>query len=190
MRFALMLESQQGLSYGDHVAIAKRAEANGIEALFRSDHYTSFPGPGGQPTTDAWTVVAGLARETDRIGLGVLVSPVTFRHPGSFAKVVTTVDEMSGGRIEVGVGAGWNEIEHRQHGLPFPPIKERADLMEDQLAILRLLRLVAAREEGRQTFYRVIDHFVGDLVHDCLAHVEEGGHGSRPGHQHPHKKRR
>ena len=136
MRFALMLESQQGLSYGDHVAIAKRAEANGIEALFRSDHYTSFPGPGGQPTTDAWTVVAGLARETDRIGLGVLVSPVTFRHPGSFAKVVTTVDEMSGGRIEVGVGAGWNDIEHSQLGLSFPDIKERADLMEDQLAIL------------------------------------------------------
>src|SRR6476620_4474272 len=136
MRFALMLESQQGLSYGDHVAIAKRAEANGIEALFRSDHYTSFPGPGGQPTTDAWTVIAGLARETDRMGLGVLVSPVTFRHPGSFAKVVTTVDEMSGGRIEVGVGAGWNDVEHSQLGLSFPDIKERADLMEDQLAIL------------------------------------------------------
>ena len=136
MRFALMLESQQGLSYGDHVAIAKRAEANGIETLFRSDHYTSFPGPSGQPTTDAWTVMAGLARDTDRIGLGVLVSPMTFRHPGSFAKVVTTVDEMSGGRIEVGVGAGWNELEHRQLGLAFPPIKERADLMEDTLAIL------------------------------------------------------
>lgn len=136
MRFALMLESQQGLSYGDHVAIAKRAEANGFETLFRSDHYTSFPGPTGRPTTDAWTVVAGLARDTDRIGLGVLVSPVTFRHPGSFAKVVTTVDEMSGGRIEVGVGAGWNELEHRELGLPFPPIKERADLMEDELAIL------------------------------------------------------
>jgi alkanesulfonate monooxygenase SsuD/methylene tetrahydromethanopterin reductase-like flavin-dependent oxidoreductase (luciferase family) len=136
MRFALMLESQQGLSYGDHVAIAKRAEANGLEALFRSDHYQSFPGPAGEPTTDAWTVVAGLARETDRIGLGVLVSPVTFRHPGNFAKIVTTVDEMSGGRIEVGVGAGWNEDDHNQLGLPFPPIGERADLMEDQLAIL------------------------------------------------------
>jgi alkanesulfonate monooxygenase SsuD/methylene tetrahydromethanopterin reductase-like flavin-dependent oxidoreductase (luciferase family) len=136
MRFALMLEAQQGLSYGDHVAIAKRAEANGLEALFRSDHYRSFPGPAGQPTTDAWTVLAGLARETDRLGLGVLVSPVTFRHPGSFAKVVTTVDEMSGGRIEVGVGAGWNEFDHSQLGLPFPPITERADLMEDQLAIL------------------------------------------------------
>jgi alkanesulfonate monooxygenase SsuD/methylene tetrahydromethanopterin reductase-like flavin-dependent oxidoreductase (luciferase family) len=139
MRFALMLESQQGLSYGDHVAIAKRAEANGIETLFRSDHFQSFPGPAGRPTTDAWTVMAGLARETDRIGLGVLVAPVTFRHPGTFAKVVTTVDEMSGGRIEVGVGAGWNELEHRQLGLAFPPIKERADLMEDELAILHWL---------------------------------------------------
>ena len=137
MRFVLMLESQQGLSYADHVAIARRAEANGFEALFRSDHYQSFPGPTGRPTTDAWTVMAGLARDTERIGLGVLVSPMTFRHPGSFAKVVTTVDEMSGGRIEVGVGAGWHELEHRQLGLPFPPIKERADLMEDTLAILQ-----------------------------------------------------
>jgi F420-dependent oxidoreductase-like protein len=136
MRFALMIEPQQGLSYGDQLAIARRAEANGFETLFRSDHYASFPGPAGQPTTDTWAVLAGLARDTERIGLGSLVSPVTFRHPGSFAKVVTTVDEMSGGRIEVGVGAGWNELEHRQLGLAFPPIRERADLLEDTLAIL------------------------------------------------------
>jgi probable F420-dependent oxidoreductase, Rv1855c family len=136
MRFALMIEPQQGLSYGDQVAIARRAEANGFETLFRSDHYASFPGPAGRSTTDAWAVLAGLARDTQRIGLGTLVSPVTFRHPGNFAKVVTTVDEMSGGRIEVGVGAGWNELEHRQLGLPFPPIHERADLLEDTLAIL------------------------------------------------------
>ena len=109
MRFVLMIEAQQGLSYGDQVTLAKRAEANGFEAFFRSDHYASFPGPAGHPTTDAWTVIAGLARDTDRIGLGVLVSPVTFRRPGSFAKVVTTADEMSGGRVEVGLGAGWNE---------------------------------------------------------------------------------
>ncbi|MGK2850042.1 MAG: LLM class flavin-dependent oxidoreductase [Candidatus Limnocylindrales bacterium] len=131
-----MTEPQQGMSYADQLAAAKRAERNGFEAFFRADHFASFPGEAGQPTTDAWTVMAGLARETERIGLGVLVAPVTFRHPGVFAKVVTTVDEMSGGRIEVGVGAGWNEIEHRQLGLAFPPIKERADLMEDQLAIL------------------------------------------------------
>lgn len=136
MRFVLMTEPQQGMSYADHLAITKRAEANGFEAFLRSDHFASFPGAAGQPTTDAWTVVAGLARETERIGLGVLVSPVTFRHPGTFAKVVTTADEMSGGRIEVGVGAGWNDLEHRELGLAFPGIKERADLMEDQLAIL------------------------------------------------------
>ena len=136
MRFALMIEPQQGLSYGDQVAIAKRAEANGFETLFRSDHYASFPGPAGQPTTDAWAVIAGLARDTDRIGLGALVSPVTFRHPGNLAKVVTTVDEMSGGRIEVGLGAGWNDLEHRQLGLSFPEIRERADLLEDSFAML------------------------------------------------------
>lgn len=136
MRYVLMTEPQQGMSYADHVAIARRAETNGFEAFFRSDHYASFPGAPGQPTTDAWTVVAGLARDTERIGLGVLVSPVTFRHPGAFAKIVITADEMSGGRIEVGVGAGWNELEHRQLGLAFPPIADRADLLEDQLAIL------------------------------------------------------
>ena len=136
MRFVLMTEPQQGMSYADQLAAAKRAEANGFDAYFRADHFASFPGPPGRPTTDAWTILAGLARETQRIGLGVLVSPVTFRHPGVFAKVVTTVDEMSGGRIEVGVGAGWNDLEHEQLGLAFPPIKERADLMEDQLAIL------------------------------------------------------
>lgn len=136
MRFAIQIEPQQGMSYADQLAVAKRAEANGLEAFFRSDHYASFPGPAGKPTTDAWAVLAGLARDTDRIGLGTLVSPVTFRHPGNLAKVVTTVDEMSGGRIEVGVGAGWNDLEHRQLGLDFPPIKERADLLEDQLAIL------------------------------------------------------
>ncbi|MBI2763049.1 MAG: LLM class flavin-dependent oxidoreductase [Chloroflexi bacterium] len=136
MRFAMMIEAQQGLSYADQLAIVLRAEAAGFEAFFRSDHYASFPGPSDGESSDAWTVLAGLARETERIALGVLVSPATFRHPGSFVKVVTTVDQMSGGRIEVGVGAGWNAADHRPLGLAFPEIRERADLMEDQLAIL------------------------------------------------------
>lgn len=136
MRFALMIEAQQGLTYDEQLAIVRRAEAAGFESFFRSDHYQSFPGPAGEQTTDAWTVLAGLARETSRIGLGVLVSPVTFRLAGNMAKVVTTVDHMSGGRIEFGLGAGWNDEEHRQLGLPFPPIGERADLLEDHLAIL------------------------------------------------------
>jgi alkanesulfonate monooxygenase SsuD/methylene tetrahydromethanopterin reductase-like flavin-dependent oxidoreductase (luciferase family) len=136
MRFALMIEAQQGLSYADQLAIVRRAEAAGFEAFFRSDHYAAFPGASDNPTTDAWAVLAGLARETERITLGALVSPVTFRHPGNFVKIVTTVDQMSGGRIEVGVGAGWNESDHLPLGLGFPEIRERADLMEDQLAIL------------------------------------------------------
>jgi len=136
MRYALMIEAQQGLSYADQLALARRAEAAGFEAFFRSDHYSSFPGEAGRPTTDAWAVLAGLARETERIGLGTLVSPVTFRHPGAFAKLVTTVDEMSGGRVEVGVGAGWNADDHEPLGLAFPPLEERANLLEDQLAVL------------------------------------------------------
>jgi F420-dependent oxidoreductase-like protein len=136
VRFALMIEPQQGLSYADQLAIVQRAESVGFESFFRSDHYQSFPGPAGEPTTDAWAVLAGLARETSTITLGTLVSPVTFRHVGNLAKVVTTVDEMSGGRVEFGLGAGWNEEEHEQLGLPFPEIGERGDLLEEQLAVL------------------------------------------------------
>ncbi len=136
MRFALMIEPQQGLSYEEQLAVARRAESAGFEAMFRSDHYESFPGDSGEPTTDAWAVLAGLARETRRIRLGVLVSPVLFRTPGNLAKVVTTVDEMSGGRVEVGVGTGWHADEHRRHGFPFPEIGERADRLEETLEIL------------------------------------------------------
>jgi F420-dependent oxidoreductase-like protein len=136
MRFALMTEPQQGLSYEEILALARTAEEAGLEALFRSDHYTSFPGEAGMPTTDAWATLAGLARDTTRIRLGTLVSPVTFRIPGSLAKVVATTDEMSGGRIELGMGAGWNEQEHRELGIPFPPLRERYDRLEEALAII------------------------------------------------------
>ncbi len=136
MRFALMTEPQQGLTYLELLALAQAAEDAGFEAFFRSDHYTSFPGEAGRPTTDAWATLAGLARETARIHLGTLVSPVTFRIPGSFAKVVATVDEMSGGRVEVGTGAGWNEREHHELGIPFPPLRERYDMLEEELAIV------------------------------------------------------
>ncbi len=136
MRFALMTEPQQGLSYQEVLALARTAEEAGFEAYFRSDHYTSFPGEAGLPTTDAWATLAGLARDTARIRLGTLVSPVTFRIPGSFAKVVATVDEMSGGRIEVGMGAGWNREEHQELGIPFPPLGERYDMLEEGLAIV------------------------------------------------------
>jgi F420-dependent oxidoreductase-like protein len=138
MRVALMTEPQQGVSYLELLAIARAAESAGFQGFFRSDHFTSFPGPKGEHTTDAWATLAGLARETTGIQLGVLVSPVTFRIPGSFAKLVSTVDEMSGGRVEVGVGAGWNEADHRELGIPYPTdAVERVDMLEEQLAILR-----------------------------------------------------
>jgi alkanesulfonate monooxygenase len=136
MRFALMSEPQQGLSYDEILALARAAEAAGIEAFFRSDHYASFPGPAGQPTTDAWATLAGLARDTTSIRIGSLVSPVTFRIPGSFAKLTATVDAMSGGRLEVGMGAGWNEREHRQLGIPYPELGERYDRLEEAVAIV------------------------------------------------------
>ncbi len=137
MRYALMTEPQQGLTYNELLAIVRTAEEAGIEAFFRSDHFASFPGDAGLPTTDAWTTIGGLARETTTIRLGILVSPVTFRIPGTLAKVIQTADEMSGGRIEAGLGAGWNEDEHAQLGIPFPPIGKRYDMLAEQLAILR-----------------------------------------------------
>ena len=136
MRYALMTEPQQGLSYDEILAAARTAEEAGLEAFFRSDHYASFPGGSGKPTTDAWATLAGLARETSTIHLGVLVSPVTFRLPGNLAKVIQTVDEMSGGRVEAGFGAGWNEAEHAQLGLRFPEVGERFDMLEEQMAII------------------------------------------------------
>jgi F420-dependent oxidoreductase-like protein len=137
MQFAIMLEPQQGVTYLEQLAVAQRAEAAGFGAFFRSDHYQSFPGPDDLPTTDAWTVLAGIARETRSIRLGALVSPVTYRLPGPFAKIVATVDEMSGGRVEVGLGAGWHEQEHARMGIPFPPISERGDRLEETLQIVR-----------------------------------------------------
>ncbi|HEY5519412.1 MAG TPA: TIGR03560 family F420-dependent LLM class oxidoreductase [Candidatus Limnocylindrales bacterium] len=150
-----MSEPQQGLAYTEILALARTAEEAGFESYFRSDHYASFPGAAGQPTTDAWATLAGLARETARIGLGTLVSPVTFRSPGNLAKVVTTVAEMSGGRIELGLGAGWNVAEHRQHGLPFPDIRERFDMLEEQLAIIHGLWTEPAGWSYQGRFWQV-----------------------------------
>src|SRR5918992_4396934 len=133
VRYALMTEPQQGLSYQEIRDAARAAEEAGIEAFFRSDHYASFPVGSGKPTTDAWTTLAGLARETSTIRLGVLVSPVTFRLPGNLAKVIQTVDEMSDGRVEAGFGAGWNADEHAQLGIRVPEIGERVDLPAGQM---------------------------------------------------------
>lgn len=136
MRFALMIEPQQGLSYQDQVQLTLRAESAGFETLYRSDHYQSLPGPEGRETSDAWVVIAGLVRESDRIRHGTLVSPVTFRHPGNLAKVVATIDHMSAGRVELGLGIGWHEGEHQQHGFAFPDLPTRVEMLEEQLGVI------------------------------------------------------
>ena len=137
MRFALMIEPQQDMAWSAHVELAQRAEAAGFEILYRSDHYESFPGPAGKRTTDAWATIAGLVHETSSLRHGTMVSPVTYRPPANVAKVVATIDEMSGGRVELGLGAGWNEIEHSRHGLPFYDRVTRIEMMEEQFQIVR-----------------------------------------------------
>jgi F420-dependent oxidoreductase-like protein len=173
MRFALMTEPQQGLTYEEILALARTAEESGLESFFRSDHYASFPGEGGLPTTDAWATLGGLARETERIGLGTLVSPVTFRSPGNIAKVIQTVDEMSGGRIEAGFGAGWNEDEHAQLGIGFPPLGERYDMLEEQLAIIHGL-------------WTEPDGWSYDGAHWQVRGSRRHGDVARGGRRHPH----
>jgi F420-dependent oxidoreductase-like protein len=136
VRFCVMVEGQQGVSWKRWVALADACERLGFEGLFRSDHYFSSAGADGKGSTDAWTLLAGLAARTERIRLGTLVSPVTFREPALLAKAAMTVDEISGGRVEIGMGAGWWAEEHAQHGFRFPPTTERFERLEEQLTIV------------------------------------------------------
>jgi F420-dependent oxidoreductase-like protein len=136
MQLRIFTEPQQGASYADQLAVAQATERLGFDGFFRSDHFLHMGSPGdGLPgPTDAWTTLAGLARETSRIRLGTLVSPVTFRYPGVLAIQVAQVDQMSGGRVELGLGAGWFEAEHAAYGIPYPP--NRFDLFEEQLEVI------------------------------------------------------
>ncbi|WP_405058247.1 LLM class F420-dependent oxidoreductase [Kribbella sp. NBC_01505] len=137
MLLRIFTEPQQGATYDELLAVAQRTEENGFDAFFRSDHYLAMGDGGGLPgPTDAWITLAGLARETKRIKLGTLVSPVTFRHPGVLAITVAQVDQMSGGRAELGLGAGWFEAEHAAYGLDFPDTPGRFDLLEEQLEVI------------------------------------------------------
>ncbi|MFI6228797.1 LLM class F420-dependent oxidoreductase [Micromonospora echinospora] len=137
MELRVFTEPQQGASYDQLLAVARCAEDAGYDAFFRSDHYLMMGQASGEPgPTDAWTTLAGLARETSRIRLGTLMTAATFRLPGPLAITVAQVDAMSGGRIEFGVGTGWFEAEHRAYGIPFPPLAERFDRLEEQLAVI------------------------------------------------------
>jgi F420-dependent oxidoreductase-like protein len=136
VQLRIMTEPQMGATYDDLLAVARRTEETGFDAFFRSDHYLTMGGDGLPGPTDAWITLAGLARETSRIRLGTLMTAATFRLPGPLAISVAGVDQMSGGRIELGIGAGWFEAEHTAYGIPFPPVRERFDRLEEQLAII------------------------------------------------------
>ncbi|MDT4909548.1 MAG: hypothetical protein QOI69_2789 [Pseudonocardiales bacterium] len=137
MDLRIFIEPQQGATYDDQLRVARAAEDLGFDAFFRSDHYLAMGGSDGLPgPTDAWATLSALARETSRIRFGTLVSPATFRLPGPLAITVAQIDEMSGGRVELGLGAGWFEAEHRSYGIPFPDVAERFDLFAEQVEII------------------------------------------------------
>jgi F420-dependent oxidoreductase-like protein len=137
MELRIFTEPQQGASYEQLLGMARAAEQGGFDAFFRSDHFLRMgPGAGLPGPTDSWVTLAGLARETSRIRLGTLVSSATFRLPGMLAVQAAQVDAMSGGRVELGLGTGWFEEEHRAYGVPFPPLGERFERLEEQLAIV------------------------------------------------------
>ncbi|RBQ11070.1 LLM class F420-dependent oxidoreductase [Micromonospora sp. LHW51205] len=137
MELRIFTEPQQGATYDQLLAVARRAEETGFAAFFRSDHYLKMGSVSGDPgPTDAWTTLAGLARDTTRIRLGTLMTAATFRLPGPLAITVAQVDQMSGGRVELGIGTGWYAEEHAAYGIPFPPLGERFDRLEEQLAVI------------------------------------------------------
>jgi F420-dependent oxidoreductase-like protein len=136
MELCLMIEGQEGVGWEEWLALARACEEHGIGTLFRSDHYMSLEGHADRGSLDAWTTIAALGAATSTLRLGTLVSPATFRHPSVLAKAVVTADHASGGRVELGLGAGWHEREHSAHGFAFPGLGERMDRLAEQLEIV------------------------------------------------------
>jgi F420-dependent oxidoreductase-like protein len=161
MDICLMIEGQEDVTWEQWTGLATACQEHGFGALFRSDHYLSFGHPTEYGSLDAWATLAALAPITERIRLGTLVSPATFRHPANLAKVVVTADHASGGRVELGMGAGWLEGEHSAYGFPFPPVSERFDILEEQVEIVHRLW---DRDETSVTFEGA--HY---SLHECPA---------------------
>ena len=152
MRFAVMIEGQEDVTWDDWVALGQACERLGFEALFRSDHYLSVMGGDDRGSLDAWGTLCGLAAITSTLRLGTLVSPATFRHPSVLAKNAVTADHISGGRVELGMGTGWLEAEHRAYGFRFPPMGERMSRLEEGLEIV-------TRSFGRGPFSFAGEHY-------------------------------
>ena len=159
MDLRIFTEPQQGATYDDLLRVARKAEECGFDAFFRSDHFLAMGVPGEPGPTDSYVTLAGLARETSRIRLGTLVTSATFRLPGPLAVAVAQIDQMSGGRVEVGLGTGWFEAEHQAYGIPFPAVSERFDLLAEQLEILTGLWTTppGERYSFTGTHYTVVD---------------------------------
>ncbi len=159
MDLRIFTEPQQGATYDDLLRVAQATEECGFDAFFRSDHFLAMGGPGEPGPTDSYVTLAGLARETSRIRLGTLVTSATFRLPGPLAVAVAQVDQMSGGRVELGLGTGWFEAEHQAYGIPFPAVSERFDRLAEQLEILTGLWTTppGERYSFTGTHYTVVD---------------------------------
>jgi F420-dependent oxidoreductase-like protein len=183
MDLRIFTEPQQGASYDDLLRVAKATEDAGYDAFFRSDHYLKMGDVSGEPgPTDAWITLAGLARETSRIRLGTLVNSATFRLPGPLAIAVAQVDQMSGGRVELGLGAGWFETEHAAYGIPFPGVRERFDVLEEQLEVITGLwrTLPGDRYSFAGSHYTVTDSpALPKPVQQPHVPVIVGGHGPK-----------
>ncbi|GAA0311880.1 LLM class F420-dependent oxidoreductase [Streptomyces polychromogenes] len=180
MDLRIFTEPQQGADYDTLLTVAKAAEELGFDAFFRSDHYLKMGSADGLPgPTDAWITLAGLARETSRIRLGTLMTAGTFRLPGVLAIQVAQVDAMSGGRVELGLGAGWFEEEHKAYGIPFPA--ERMARLEEQLAIITGLWATepGATFDHRGTYYQVENSPALPKPAQAKVPVLVGGHGAR-----------
>jgi F420-dependent oxidoreductase-like protein len=157
MDLRIFTEPQQGATYDQLLAVARHAEALGFDAFFRSDHYLTMGGDGLPGPTDAWITLAGLARDTSTIRLGTLVTAATFRLPGPLAIAVAQVDQMSGGRVELGLGTGWYDGEHTAYGIPFPPLGERFDRFEEQLEVITGLWASDGPFTHRGEHYSLVD---------------------------------
>jgi F420-dependent oxidoreductase-like protein len=171
MQLRVFTEPQQGATYDDLLAVARRAEETGFDAFFRSDHYLAMGGDGLPGPTDAWLTLAGLARETSTIRLGTLMTAGTFRLPGPLAISVAQVDQMSGGRVELGLGSGWFEAEHSAYGIPFPSLGERFDRYAEQLAVITGLWSTPAGE----TFSYAGEHYAVTDSPALPKPVQDGG---------------